>query len=108
MTDGNLFGLIRGRLPADPNADFLVEPDAARLGYGAIVERSGRLANLFVDMPATAEQHLDPPDEKADAAGNLPPGVLADLLRDGGRCLDPEAVYHLETATGPGARCSSC
>jgi malonyl-CoA/methylmalonyl-CoA synthetase len=43
----HLFALIRDRLPADPDADFLVEPGGARLSYGAMVERSGRLASLF-------------------------------------------------------------
>ncbi|HEX4736805.1 MAG TPA: malonyl-CoA synthase [Allosphingosinicella sp.] len=47
--DFNLFGLIRGRI-ADPNADFLIEPDGTRLSYGEMLERSGRLANLFVRL----------------------------------------------------------
>ncbi|MEA3002840.1 MAG: malonyl-CoA/methylmalonyl-CoA synthetase [Sphingomonadales bacterium] len=50
MSDGNLFGLIRSRLPADPNADFLVEPDGTRLSYAAMVARSGRLANLLQSL----------------------------------------------------------
>jgi malonyl-CoA/methylmalonyl-CoA synthetase len=47
--DFNLFGLIRSRI-ADPNADFLIEPDGTRLSYGDMLERSGRLANLFVRL----------------------------------------------------------
>ncbi|HEX5182048.1 MAG TPA: malonyl-CoA synthase [Allosphingosinicella sp.] len=47
--DGSLFGLIRSRIE-DPAADFLVEPDGARLSYGGLLERSGRLANLFVRL----------------------------------------------------------
>src|SRR6185312_5762385 len=49
--DGNLFGLIRGRI-ANPDADFLIEPDGTRLSYGDMLERSGRLANLFVRLGA--------------------------------------------------------
>ncbi|HEY1607303.1 MAG TPA: malonyl-CoA synthase [Allosphingosinicella sp.] len=47
--DGSLFALIRGRI-ADPDADFLVEADGTRLSYGGMLDRSGRLANLFVRL----------------------------------------------------------
>jgi hypothetical protein len=57
-----------------------------------------RLASLFFDLPASAEPRLSPPEEKPDASGKLPPGVLADLLRDGSRKLDPTTHYEQETA----------
>jgi hypothetical protein len=55
-----------------------------------------RLAQLFFDLPAAPEQTLLPPDEKPDAEGNLPPGVLWELLRDGARKLDPQTLYEQE------------
>jgi malonyl-CoA/methylmalonyl-CoA synthetase len=44
---GNLFALIRSRFPSDPGTPFLVEP---RLSYGDLLERTGRLANLFLSL----------------------------------------------------------
>jgi malonyl-CoA/methylmalonyl-CoA synthetase len=44
---GNLFSLIRSRFPDDLATPFLIEP---RLSYGDLLERSGRFANLFLDL----------------------------------------------------------
>ena len=54
-----------------------------------------RLARLFFDLPAFAEQLLEPPQEAASEVGTLPPGILNDILIAGSRKLDSEAV-HLE------------
>jgi hypothetical protein len=106
-----LIQAIQGRGPNTEHilttflSQTLLEDEASRLDQaGKRTEEKLRLASLFVDLPATADQSLEPPDEKVDGDGNLPPGVLADLLRDGGRRLDPEAIYELETAAVPGEK----
>jgi malonyl-CoA/methylmalonyl-CoA synthetase len=44
---GNLFSLIHSRFPDDPEIPFLIGSDGAVLSYATLLERSGRLANLF-------------------------------------------------------------
>jgi malonyl-CoA/methylmalonyl-CoA synthetase len=65
--DGNLFGLIRGRI-ADPAADFLIAPDGARLSYGGMLERSGRLASLFRSLGVKPGDRIAIQAEKSDWA----------------------------------------
>lgn len=55
-----------------------------------------RLAHLFFDLPASAQQQLEPPDDKRNRDGRLPPGVLKELLIAGGRKLDPLTLYEQE------------
>jgi malonyl-CoA/methylmalonyl-CoA synthetase len=55
--DGNLFGLIRSRI-ADPEALFLIEADGTQLSYKEMVERSGRLANLFRSLGVGAGDRI--------------------------------------------------
>jgi hypothetical protein len=99
-----LLNAIEGRRPNIEHilttflSQALLDDETSRLDQaGARTDEKLRIANLFVDLPATAEQSLDPSEEECDADGNLPTGVLADLLRDGSRRLDPEAVYEFET-----------
>ncbi len=100
-----LLDAIEGRRPDTEQilttflSQTLLEDETSRLDQaGKRTDEKLRLANLFIDLPATAEHSLEAPNESCDAAGNLPAGILADLLQDGSRRLDPEAVYELETA----------
>jgi hypothetical protein len=83
----------------------ILDDESSRLDQaGKRTDDKLRLATLFIDLPTHAEQSLEPPAERSDREGHLPEGVLADLLRDGGRCLDPAAVYDLETTKVPSER----
>jgi hypothetical protein len=74
--------------------------ESARLDQaGNRTEEQLRLARLFFDLPASPEQRLLPPDEKPNKTGQLPPGVLWELLRDRSRKLDPKTVYEQEIAS---------
>jgi hypothetical protein len=73
--------------------------DASRLDQaGNRTDEQLRLARLFFDLPASAEPRLLPPEEKPDSSGQLPRGVLGELLREGSRKLDPTTLYEQETA----------
>ena len=83
----------------------LLDDETSRLDQaGKRTDEKLRLASLFIDLPATAEPSLEPPNENLDGDGNLPQGVLAELVRDGSRRCDPEAVYELETNAKSGIK----
>jgi len=108
LTSGDVLGaLIEHIHGLQPNTEHilatflsrtLLDDEISRLDQaGKLTDERLPLAKLFIDLPATTEHSLEPPDEKPDDAGNMPPGVLKDLLRDGSRCLDPQTIYELET-----------
>jgi len=74
--------------------------EASRLDQaGNRTDEQLRLAQLFVDLPASTQAQLVPPEEQPDPAGRLPPGVLCEMLRDGSRKLDPMTLYEQETSS---------
>ena len=46
----NLFEIFRSRFPADRSRLFLERPDGSTLGYADVVDLSGRLANVLVEL----------------------------------------------------------
>ncbi|MDB5720349.1 MAG: malonyl-CoA synthase, partial [Alphaproteobacteria bacterium] len=44
----NLFSHFRTCFPSDPARTFIEEADGTRLSYSELLERTGRLANLFL------------------------------------------------------------
>jgi len=74
--------------------------ESARLDQaGNRTEEQLRLAQLFFDLPALADDWSLPPEENPDDAGKLPPGVLWELLSSGSRKLDPKTLYDQEIAS---------
>ncbi len=71
---------------------------------GNRTEEQLRLARLFFDLPVSTEPQLVPPDDEPTADGNLPPGVLWELLQAGSRKLDPKTLYEQETASFEGTQ----
>lgn len=110
LTPGDLLAAMLANIERErPNATRVLTAflerelrtdEAARLDQaGKRTDEQLRLARLFFDLPAAPEPQLVPPEEAFDSAGNLPPGVLRELLDAGSRKLDPKTVYEHETAT---------
>lgn len=88
-----------GRLLVEFVGRELRADETSRLDQaGNRTEDQFRLAQLFFDLPASADPQLLPPTEQPDSSGRLPKGVLWELLRDGARKLDPKTLYEQEVS----------
>lgn len=110
LTPGDVLGVMLADIERrTPNATRILAAflerelradGASRLDQaGDRTDEQLRLARLFIDLPASDEPQLVPPDEKPDADGRFPHGVLWELLRGGSRKLDPKTLYDQETST---------
>ncbi len=78
---GNLFDLIRSRVPS-PEKTFIETPDGGRIGYGDLLARSGRIANVLV------LRGVSPGDRVAVQVEKSPENLMLYLA-----CLRAGAVY---------------
>lgn len=88
----NLTHILSTFLERELRADEAPRLDQA----GSRTEEQLRLAHLFIDLPSAPDPKLDPPKESANDGGQLPAGVLVELLCAGSRKMDPKTVHQQE------------